>query len=86
MRVYEALESEPEAAAEHLTKINLPATVSTHEGGASVGFRDGGYMEVETPVAATTESEGWTVTQLESGGTRFSKYGAASALIISYGK
>ena len=43
-------------------------------------------MEVETSVAATTESEGWTVTQLESGGTRFSKYGAASALIISYGK
>ena len=86
VRVYEALESEPEAAAEHLTKINLPATVSTHEGGASVGFRDGGYMEVETSVAATTESEGWTVTQLESGGTRFSKYGAASALIISYGK
>ena len=86
VRVYEALESEPEAAAEHLTKVNLPATVSVHAGGASVSFRDSGYMEVETSVPATTASEGWTATPLESGGTRVSKYGAASALIISYGE
>ena len=66
--------------------MNLPATVSVHAGGASVSFRDSGYMEVETSVPAATASEGWTATPLESGGTRFSKYGAASALIISYGE
>ena len=60
--------------------------ISLHQGGASVTFLDGGYMEVETATPATTQSSGWTATQLDDGGTLFSKYGAASALIISYGE
>lgn len=86
VRVYEAMEGSSEAETEHLERINLPATISIHEGGASVTFLDGGYMEVETSVPATTQSSGWTATPLEDGGTLFTKYGAASALIISYGE
>ena len=43
-------------------------------------------MEVETSAPATTQSSGWTAKELEDGGTLFYKYGAASALIISYGE
>ena len=85
VRVYEAAEGAAEEAA-HIERVNLPATISTHEGGASVSFLSNGYMEVETSAPATTQSSGWTAKELEDGGTLFYKYGAASALIISYGE
>lgn len=86
IRVYEAAEGSAAEQSDHIERINLPATISLHQGGASVTFLDGGYMEVETATPATTQSSGWTATQLDDGGTLFSKYGAASALIISYGE
>ena len=85
VRVYEAAEGASEQGA-HIERVNLPATISTHEGGASVSFLSNGYMEVETSAPATTQSSGWTAKQLGDGGTLFYKYGAASALIISYGE
>lgn len=85
VRVFEAAEGAAEEAA-HIERVNLPATISTHEGGASVSFLSNGYMEVETSAPATTQSSGWTAKELEDGGTLFYKYGAASALIISYGE
>ena len=85
VRVYEAAEGAAEEAA-HIERVNLPAAISTHEGGASVSFLSNGYMEVETSAPATTQSSGWTAKELEDGGTLFYKYGAASALIISYGE
>lgn len=85
VRVYEAAEGASEQGA-HIERVNLPATISTHEGGASVSFLSNGYMEVETSAPATTQSSGWTAKELEDGGTLFYKYGAASALIISYGE
>ena len=80
VRVYEAAEGAAEEAA-HIERVNLPATISTHEGGASVSFLSNGYMEVETSAPATTQSSGWTAKELEDGGTLFYKYGAASALV-----
>ncbi len=85
VRVYEAAEGAAEETA-HIERVNLPAAISTHEGGASVSFLSNGYMEVETSAPATTQSSGWTAKELEDGGTLFYKYGAASALIISYGE
>lgn len=85
VRVYEAAEGAAEEA-DHIERVNLPATISTHEDGASVSFLSNGYMEVETSAPATTQSSGWTAKELEDGGTLFYKYGAASALIISYGE
>ena len=43
-------------------------------------------MEVETSVPSTTASEGWSAQESADGGTRFTKYGAADALVISYGE
>ena len=84
VRVYEAAESEGGEGAGHLCLVNLPATVSASGSGATVSFREGGCMQVETSCPAVMESAGWTATPLEGGGTLFTKYGAASSLSISY--
>lgn len=84
VRVYEAAEGEGGDGAGHLCRVNLPATVSASDSGATVSFREGGCMEVESSCPAVTESAGWTATPLEGGGTLFTKYGAASSLSISY--
>lgn len=84
VRIYEAAENEAGPETAHLTGINLPASVACREDGATVNFRDGGYMEVRTSVPATAQSEGWEVLRLEDGGCLFYKYGAASSLTLSY--
>ena len=84
VRVYEAAENEGGEGAGHLCLVNLPATVSASGSGATVSFREGGCMQVETSCPAVTSSAGWTATPLEGGGTLFTKYGAASSLSISY--
>ena len=85
VRVYEATDEAGDEAA-HLTLVNLPADVTADENGVSVAFAEGGYMEVETSVPSTTASEGWSAQESADGGTRFTKYGAADALVISYGE
>lgn len=83
VRVYEAEGgSAPEA---HITRVNLPATVSVHAGGASVIFTEGGMMEVETSAPAGTESSGWTARESGRGGTVFTRYSAEpGSIIITY--
>lgn len=85
VRVYEA-SGESAAEEAHLTLINLPAEVAADGNGATIAFAEGGYMEVETSVPATTASAGWNAQASAKGGTRFTKYGAADTLAISYGE
>ena len=83
VRIYEA-----EAGAEetpHLARVNLPAMLSVHEGGASVLFDTRGMMQVETSAPATTESDGWTAEPAPGGGTVFTKYSSTpGSILISY--
>lgn len=83
VRIYEA-----EAGAEetpHLARVNLPAMLSVHEGGASVLFDTGGMIQVETSAPATTESDGWTAEPAPGGGTVFTKYSSTpGSILISY--
>ncbi len=81
VRIYESSEE----AEPHLTRVNLPATLSVHEGGASVLFDRGGMMQVETSVPASTSSSGWTSEPSASGGTIFTKYASSpGSILISY--
>lgn len=66
----------------HILRVNLPATVSVHAGGASVLFTEGGMMEVETSAPASTESSGWSARESGSGGTVFTRYSAEPASIL----
>lgn len=85
VRVYEA-SAENEAETAHLTLVNLPAKVTADGSSVTLAFSEGGYMEAETSVPATTTSEGWSAQESANGGTRFTKYGAADTLVINYGE
>lgn len=85
VRVYEA-SAEGETEAAHLTLVNLPAQVTADGSSVTLAFSEGGYMEAETSVPASTASTGWTAQASANGGTRFFKYGAADTLVINYGE
>ena len=78
-----------EEAAEntHLTRVNLPAAISTTDTNATVQFKEGGMMECAVNGTAYTASEGWTAEAKESGETIFTCYSAEpSTLIITFGE
>ena len=73
----------PEGSGCHLTQVNLPAEIRADGAGAELEFLDGGMMQVIVSGPASTEDEGWSVTDW-GGQTRFTKFGAADSLHIQY--
>ena len=85
VRVYAA--QEEQSAGTHLTRVNLPAMISSDDAGASVKFSEGGLMEVAVSGDAYTTSEGWAYSKTESGETLFTCYDASPRTInITFGE
>ena len=71
----------------HLTRVNLPAMISSHEAGATIQFAEGGMMECAVSGAASTASAGWSARTTENGETIFTCYDAAPrTLNITFGE
>lgn len=71
----------------HLTRMNLPAMISSHEAGATIQFAEGGMMECAVSGAASTASAGWSARTTENGETIFTCYDAAPrTLNITFGE
>ena len=71
----------------HLTRVNLPAMISSHEAGATIQFAEGGMMECAVSGEASTASTGWSARTTESGETIFTCYDAAPrTLNITFGE
>lgn len=71
----------------HLTRVNLPAMISSHEAGATIQFAEGGMMECAVSGEASTASAGWSARTTESGETIFTCYDAAPrTLNITFGE
>jgi hypothetical protein len=70
-------------AGAYLERVNIPAQIMVTETGAHLEFLDDGMMQVYVMGAASTQSEGWTVTQ-EEGRTVFTRYGERAALDLSF--
>ena len=80
VRVYETEEAE---TVPHIQQINIPAEITPAKNGAKVAFSDGGMMQLTVAGDAATDSEGWTVEEID-GNTRFTKYGEADTLNLHY--
>ncbi len=71
----------------HLTRVNLPAMISSSEAGATIQFAEGGMMECAVSGAASTASAGWSARTTENGETIFTCYDAAPrTLNITFGE
>ena len=71
----------------HLTRVNLPAMISSHEAGATIQFAEGGMMECAVSGEASTASAGWSARTTENGETIFTCYDAAPrTLNITFGE
>lgn len=71
----------------HLTRVNLPAMISSHEAGATIQFAEGGMMECAVSGEASTASTGWSARTTENGETIFTCYDAAPrTLNITFGE
>lgn len=71
----------------HLTRVNLPAMISSNEAGATIQFAEGGMMECAVSGAASTASAGWSARTTENGETIFTCYDAAPrTLNITFGE
>ena len=71
----------------HLTRMNLPAMISSHEAGATIQFAEGGMMECAVSGEASTASAGWSARTTENGETIFTCYDAAPrTLNITFGE
>ena len=71
----------------HLTRVNLPAMISSNEAGATIQFAEGGMMECAVSGAASTASTGWSARTTENGETIFTCYDAAPrTLNITFGE
>lgn len=71
----------------HLTRVNLPAMISSHEAGATIQFAEGGMMECALSGEASTASAGWSARTTENGETIFTCYDAAPrTLNITFGE
>ena len=72
----------PQAPANHLTQVNLPAVITHGEDGVTrVEFREGGMMQVWLDSPAQVLSEGWTVDET---GRVLTKFGPAETLELIY--
>lgn len=71
----------------HLTRVNLPAMISSNEAGATIQFAEGGMMECAVSGEASTASAGWSARTTENGETIFTCYDAAPrTLNITFGE
>ena len=71
----------------HLTRVNLPAMISSSEAGATIQFAEGGMMECAVSGAASTASAGWSARTTENGEIIFTCYDAAPrTLNITFGE
>lgn len=71
----------------HLTRVNLPAMISSSEAGATIQFAEGGMMECAVSGEASTASTGWSARTTENGETIFTCYDAAPrTLNITFGE
>ena len=71
----------------HLTRVNLPAMISSSEAGATIQFAEGGMMECAVSGEASTASAGWSARTTENGETIFTCYDAAPrTLNITFGE
>ena len=80
VRIYE---SDTPREGAHISRVNLPAAVSTEEGSATVSFKVGGLMQVTVDGAASTTSKDWE-TETVDGQTVFTRIGDAANIVIIF--
>lgn len=80
VRIYES-----DAAREgtHVSRINLPAAITSSDSGATVSFKVGGLMQVTVDGEASTKSKGWE-TETINGQTVFTRFGDAASIVITF--
>lgn len=75
------------SAVSHLTRVNLPAMISTTDTGATVKFSEGGMMEVAVEGDAYTTTDGWAISESDAGEAVFTCYDDAPRTInITFGE
>ncbi len=71
----------------HITRVNLPAMISSDENGATVKFTEGGMMEVAVEGEAYTTTDGWAISESGAGETVFTRYDTTPGTInITFGE